>query len=77
MSYSDDVEKIRSAADFGGHEATDYFKALCQLKDIAMELAAEKFRLSMTLAMMQGEPEPNEWRPFTARNSEEWGEVME
>lgn len=74
-SYSDDLNRIRKIAVWENGKP-EYFRALCEMQDLAMTLANEKFELTMQLAMMQGEPEPREFRPsWTARNSEEWQEV--
>jgi hypothetical protein len=73
-TYSEDLDRIRNIVAYTGSERLDYFKALCQMQELAMQLANEKFELSMRVVMMQ-EP-PREFRPsWTARNSEEWQEV--
>jgi hypothetical protein len=86
-SYSKDLDRIRDIVDFKGQERLDYFKALCQMQTLAMDLANQKFELTMKVAMLQAEVDNKTdsregWKElyigkpsWTARNSEEWGEV--
>lgn len=86
-TYSADLDRIRSIVEFSGSERLDYFAALCKMHSLAMELANQKFELGMKVAMLQAEVDckvdsRDNWKElyigkpgWTARNSEEWGEV--
>lgn len=86
-TYSADLDRIRAIVDFNGNERLDYFQALCKMQTLAMDLANQKFELTMKVAMLQAEVDcktdsRENWKElyigkpgWTARNSEEWQEV--